>query len=168
MSTGPTGPDSSMDTTGPTGPDSSMDTTGPTGPTYTTIPQPLNPVPLPAPNPIASLSELTNSHNAIVQRENRDRSSLYQLTNPNRGDVRTALLSWTSRGFPPNFTIFSVSVTPPPVCSDGVRRLFGDYVEYLLVTSITSKLTLLQPLLVGMIISYRITGNNLYIQVSKE
>ena len=146
--------------TGPTGSGSSMDATGPTAPTR------LNLTPLAAPNPIATLSELTNSHNAIVQKENRDRVTLGQLTNPNRAAVRTALINWTSRGFPANFSIYSVTVTPPPICSDGVRRVFADYVSYLLGTTIEAQLVLLQPLLVGITISYRVTGNNLYVQVS--
>lgn len=137
--------------------------TGPTGPT---LPVPLNPLPLPAPFPIATLSELTSSHNAIVQKENSDRTTLNQLSTPNRENIRTTLLNWTSRGFPANFPLFSMTVNPPPVCSDGVKRVFSDYVPYLLGTTVAAKLVLLEQQLVGMKLTSVIIGNTIRIQVS--
>lgn len=132
------------------------------------VPTRLNPLPAAAPQPIATLAELTNSHNAISQKENTDRTALGVLSSPVRATVRTALLNWTSRGFPANFPIFSVTVTPPPLCSDGVKRTFAEYVPYLLGCPVSEKLVLLQPLLVGMVISSSTVGNTIRVQVSSS
>ena len=128
----------------------------------------LNTIPPPAPQPIATLAELTNSHNAISQKENADRTALGVLSSPVRATVRTALLNWTSRGFPANFPIFSVTVNPPPLCSDGVKRTFAEYVPYLLGCPVSEKLVELQPLLVGMTVSSSTVGNTLRVQVSSS
>ena len=139
--------------------------TGPTGPT---LPVALSHIPLPAPSPIATLAELASSHNAIVQKENADRTLLSQLSTPNRENVRKTLLNWTSRGFPANFPLFSMTVNPPPVCSDGVKRAFADYVPYLLGSTVAAKLVLLEQQLVGMKLTSVIIGNTVRIQVSSS
>jgi hypothetical protein len=126
----------------------------------------LDPTPLPPPSPIATIDELTQSHNAIVKKENKDKASLTQIANPNRISIRAALISWTSRGFPANFVILSIPISQPNICSDGIQRSIEDYISYLLGNSIHDELTKLQPQLVGITLSYSITNNNLNIQVS--
>ena len=139
--------------------------TGATGP-FNPIPLRLSKFASAPPRPIATLDELITSHDAIVNKETKDRGILSQLSNPNRNEVRKQLLAWTSRGFPTNFVIFSISVIPPQVCSDGTSRNFTEYVSYLLETTIDEKLLLLQPQLVGISISYTIFGNTIRVQVS--
>lgn len=147
-----------------------MDSTGPTGPTDSSrsaILNRLSNVAHAAPRPIATLAELTTSHDAILQKETADKAIVSQISNPNRSAIRASLISWTSRGFPSNFQIFSIMVTPPPICSDGVRRTFAEYVPYLLGGSIADELVKLQPQLVDITLSYTISGNILRIQASK-
>ena len=132
------------------------------------IPGRLNPLAPSAPLPIATLSELATSHDAIVQKETRDKAILSQLITPSRANIRADLLKWTARGFPANFTILSLNVNPPPMCADGVTRSFVDYVQYLLGMTIAAQLVLLQPQLEGIVLSYTINLNNLLVQVSNS
>jgi len=132
------------------------------------IPARLNPLAPSAPLPIATLSELATSHDAIVQKETRDKATLSQLITPSRAHIRADLLKWTARGFPANFTILSLTVTPPHMCADGVTRSFIDYVQYLLGMTIAAQLVLLQPQLEGIVLSYTINLNNLFVQVSNS
>jgi len=154
--------------TGPTGPVTSVVSTNPTGPTgpNPNAPKPLVKTPPLAPHPIATMSELTTSRNAIIKKENNDRAALSVIANPQRGIVRSSLINWTSKGFPANFPIFSVGVMPPPICSDGVQRSFADYVTYLFGTPISAQIDLLQPQIVGIKLSYVISANTIRILVS--
>ena len=131
-------------------------------------PTPLSPTPPSAPSPIATLAELTSSHDAILQKESRDRANLGQIANPDRATVRNTLLNWVSRGFPANFPLITMNVTPPPVCSDGVHRGVSEYVPYILGTTIGAQLVLLQPQLVGISLSSSIVGNSVRVLVSNS
>ena len=124
--------------------------------------------PVVALSPIANIDTLIATvRNARIAVENADRLKLREIASPNRSSVQTKLNTWATRGFPANFVIFSVSVAPPALCSDGVKRALGQYIPYLLGTSIADQLVLLQPLLVGIALSYSISGNTISIQVTK-
>ena len=147
---------------GPSTPDASSGPTGPTGPLA-----PLSKSVKPAPHPIATLDELVNSQAVVTAKETADRVTVSQIVNPDRSSVRNALVAWTGRNFPLNYTILTVSVLPPALCLDGVKRKFEDYVAYLLGSSITDALTKLQPQLPGIKLSYSVSQNKLQVQVSK-
>lgn len=158
-STGPTGP-----TEGSTGPDEEI--TRPTGPG--------EPVPLPVeetgptgPTYIITLDELKTSQQALVRQETVDRIAVSKCMSPDAEELKRRLLQWVSLGLPDGFQIMSTTVTPPQKCSDGVTRPKFEYIEFLLGTTLESKLIALQEKLPGMLLSYSIPDSQLCLHVSK-
>jgi hypothetical protein len=65
--------------------------------------------------------------------------------------------------------VFSITVTPPQVCSDGVVRSLIDYVSYVAGMSIETKLKKLEAKLEGIKIlnSYSETAKTITVHVAK-
>jgi len=156
MDTGPTGfTGSSIDyinsiavsDTGPTGP------SGDTGAT-------LSPY-------ILTLTDLLSSHDALIQKEAADKASLSILTNPDASTIKSSLFQWARLGFPNVFPILSITLTVPPVCSDGTTRTFYDYITYVLGHQVGDDMLLLQAKLPGMKLSYSLDWTSITFHVEK-
>lgn len=165
--TGTTGSIDVMTITQPTG------TTGPTGPTG---PDPSVLMLFPSaqtgpiePPIIASMEELVKSYEATLAQETQDRQILQALLTPSRELFRTQLFQWAGRGFTDRYTIHSLTVTPPRICSDGVVRTFPGYIDYCLdgktMGHITETMASLMP---GIEVSYSIVDNTAFIYVSRS
>ena len=165
--TGPTGPTGE---TGPTGTNEQTEYTGPTGETGPTYDPTLFPTaatgPVEPPQ-IASLEELMQSHAVVVTKETTDRQSLSGLINPLRDQYRPQLFQWAAAGFPPTFVVQMFDITPPNICSDGVTRNVGKYIEYCVGTDMGSVVQSLAALMTGINVAWSTTGNTLNIHVSR-
>jgi len=139
--TGPTGPE-----TGATGPTESLET----GPTY-----------------IITFDELKQTQEALAYRETLDKAKVFMFVEPDSEEVKRRLLQWAGLGFPDGFQISSISLIQPSRCADGVTRTKFQYVEYLLGTSLSEKVQLLQSKLPGMLLSYSLPDSQICLHVSK-
>jgi hypothetical protein len=119
------------------------------------------------PPTIVTMEELMASHAVIVEKEAVDRASLNALVNPTREQYRPQLFQWAAAGFPGIYVVQSFSVTPPDLCSDGVRRDVNAYINYLTGTDMGAIVANIQSLVTGIVVSFSFEGNSARIHVSK-
>jgi hypothetical protein len=178
--TGPTGPTGPIEQTEPTGPSGPTGETGPTGSSgfigNIVIPGPsdevlalfpsANTVTIDPPH-IVTIDELMSSYSAVLVKEANDKSTLSILKTPTRDAFRTQLFQWATLGFPSSYVIQQFTVTPPAVCSDGVTREIGKYIEYCLGFDLGVMIEGLSALMTGIQPAWSIDGNTLMIRVSR-
>lgn len=159
--TGPTGVTGSTGTTGASGPNVFTGGTGyfPTEGTGTTE-SPL----------IASIDELLASREAIQAKEATDKDTLavFLSSTALRQAIRPVLFQWAAVGFVDGQIIYSFTIEPPSICSDGATRSWNDYVTYCMDgTTLSSVLLTLQSNIEGMQLSQSRNGNTFRIHVTK-
>jgi hypothetical protein len=118
---------------------------------------------------VIRLSDLLTDTEVLKQKELQDRQIVDALENPDFTHLRQKLIQWTAAGFPYAFPVFSISVTPPQVCSDGVVRNLCDYIAYVAGMSIETKLKKLEAKLEGIKVlnSYSDTAKTMTVHVAK-
>ena len=122
----------------------------------------------PAESPyIATLDELMASHAAVISQEQTDILSLGALKNPSREGFRTQLFQWAAAGFPDLYLVQSITINPPSICSDGVTRNLGKYIEYCLGTDMGTIIQGIALLMTGIRPSWSTDGNTVRIHVTK-
>ena len=114
-----------------------------------------------------SLAQLQETATGIAMQESLDRASLSPFTSPDLTSLNPTLLQWTSLGFPDTFVLLSFTITPLPVCSDGVSRNFYDYISYLIGNDLSAQTQLFQENFVDISCAYSTSGNTLVINISK-
>ncbi len=148
--------------TGPTEEQTQVQETGSSGP-----PAPEEQVPQ-GPSYLISIDELLGEQIIIEQRETRDRAELAKIANPpDVTQLRNTLLQWAKQGFPYAFPLFSVTLNPPLVCSDGVTRTLYPYIEYLMGESIVDLMAELEAKLQGIKLLNSYSGTIITIHVFK-
>ena len=173
-----TGSTGTQEMTGPTGmpPDlesygammRALEPTGPTGPDPSVLAMFPSAVTGPAEAPtIVTMEELMASHAAIIAKEVTDSHLLLLRVSPTRDAFRPQLFQWASAGFPDLYVVKSISITPPAVCTDGVTREIGKYVEYRIGKNLGEVIDGLKTLMTGIQPSWSIDGNTLRIHVTK-
>lgn len=118
---------------------------------------------------VIRLSDLLTDTEVLRQKESQDRQIVDALENPDFTHLRQKLIQWASAGFPHAFPVFSITVIPPQVCSDGVVRSFLDYIAYLAGMAIEAKLKKLEAKLEGIKIlnSYSDITKTMTVHVTK-
>lgn len=155
---------------GPTGTQGPIDISwipSPTGPSQSVLalfPSATGPVESPY---IATLDELLSSYESTVAQETTDRTALSILINPSRESFRPQLFQWAAAGFPSGYIIQSISINPPNICSDGVTRNVGKYVEYCIGTDLGSVIQSMAALMNGINPSWSTYGNTIRIHVTR-
>jgi len=119
------------------------------------------------PTYIMTITDLMNSHEALVQRESADAVTLSQLSSPDEGVLKSTLFLWARAGFTDIYPVLSLTLTPPGVCADGVSRELFDYVPYLTGKSIAEMMSILQDKLNGIQLSYSLPVNGIVFHASK-
>lgn len=116
---------------------------------------------------IITLDELITSQQVLEQKEAEDKLLADTLDNPNTADFRAKLYQWAVQKFPDSFPVFSVTINPPQVCSDGVTRELYAYIQFCSGMSIAEKLLSLQSKMQGIQVLNSYSGNTITIHVSK-
>jgi len=115
-----------------------------------------------------TFDDLLNSHAAITAKEDSDRSTVVTFTTVSADSLKPNLYKWAAAGFPGGFIVDTISLTPPPVCSDGITRTLTLYFEYLLGTPIATWLQNLETLTKGMMFTFSHNGtNNIVLHITK-
>jgi hypothetical protein len=116
---------------------------------------------------IATLDELLSSYESTVAQETADRTALSVLVNPSRESFRPQLFQWAAAGFPNGYIIQSISINPPNICSDGVSRNVGKYVEYCIGTNLGAIIQSMTALMTGINPTWSTLGNTIRIHVTR-
>jgi hypothetical protein len=120
------------------------------------------------PTYLMTMSQLVTTNAGIIQQENADKALLTKLTAPNSSSLTPSFINWTSQGFPNIYILFSMTLNPPTVCSDGKRRTMYEYVSYLISKDLSTQIQTFQSNFLGMQMSYTITGTTVNIHVTKS
>jgi len=107
-----------------------------------------------------SINDLLNSYEAIVARETADRVSVTSFTLPSVDGLKPELYKWAAAGFPSSYSISTLSLSPPSICSDGVNRTLLQYFEWLLGKQIADWLHSLDEITDGMIFMFSHDGSS--------
>jgi hypothetical protein len=107
-----------------------------------------------------SINDLLNSFEATVVKEAADRSVVAVFTAPSVESLKPALYKWAAAGFPAGYTINTITIAPPTLCSDGVNRKLTFYFEWLLGKPIADWLQALDDVTDGMIFTFSHDGTN--------
>jgi hypothetical protein len=161
---GPTGYTGMTGSTGPTGIDWMPSPTGPSQEVLAMFPSATGPVESPY---IATLDELLSSYESTVAQETVDKSALSVLINPSRESFRPQLFQWAAAGFPSGYIIQTIPINPPNICSDGVTRNVGKYVEYCIGTDLGSVIQSMSALMTGINPTWSTLGNSVRIHVTR-
>lgn len=160
--------------TGPTGSMFPMSYTGGVPPVHTIIrpasmPEPISPTGPQAtgPPPIASIEDLLNSVEATIVKEATDKATLSVLLNPASDTFRTSLLQWASTGFSSGYTLYTLDLIAPTVCSDGSTHDIGGYIMYLTGKSSEDIASNLQSLMSGIKVFHSFLNSSIRIHVSR-
>jgi hypothetical protein len=116
---------------------------------------------------IMTIDELMTSREVLTKKESDDKAIVDTIDRPNTTELKAKLLQWATLNFPDAYAVFSVTVNPPPVCSDGVTRGLYDYIQFCSGVSIAEKLASLQGKMQGIQVLNSYSGNTITIHVSK-
>lgn len=98
---------------------------------------------------------LVSEHDLLLKKEAEDRALANTIEFPDTVAFKAKLMEWASNGFPRGHPVFSVTLSPPAVCSDGVTRNdFVEYAEFLCGTTILEMTTRFSSKLKGITIEY--------------
>jgi hypothetical protein len=109
---------------------------------------PIPPTPT-APVPF-SIDELINSQQVIITKENADRALAVAFANTSIDSIKPILYKWASSGFPGLYCVSTLTLNPPPICSDSITRSLVDYYTYLINMTITEWLASMNAKTSGM------------------
>ena len=151
--TGPTGSNSSL-------PEGQSDATGSTGSIYMGETGP-------PPPPTITLAEILSSTEALSQKEAADKAALEGIGHIGIETLRAKLIQWAVAGFPSAYAIHEVTITPPALCSDGVSRVLGEYIEFCSGKTIHDHVAVLQDVLPDITVSFSYTGFSIQVVVTR-
>ena len=109
---------------------------------------------------ITTLDELVSIREAVIQKEQRDKTALQSMFQPDASKLKTHLIEWASKGFTSDYVVFASQIDPPNVCSDGQTRGFYDYAIYLLGSSFEPFLALLNSQVLGVVFNFFLRDTN--------
>lgn len=123
----------------------------------------------PAPTPVTiALADILNATEVLQQKEAADKSALESIGSVTFETLRTKLIQWGVAGFPNAYTIMTVPIQPPAVCSDGVTRSsLAEYVEFCSGKTIEQHVALLQEKLTDIAASFANVGGAIAVVISK-
>ena len=125
------------------------------------------PAPAPAPVETITLSEILNSREVIARKEAEDRETLESIGTIPSDTLRGQLIQWASIGFPNNYRVKQITITPPSVCSDGMVRALSEYIQYCSMKTIQEHIAVLQARLPDIVVAFTFDGSNIGIVLLK-
>jgi hypothetical protein len=125
-------------------------------------------VPSPDPVPdVLTMDDIMNDHGVILAKEQADRSLIESIGTTSVLSLKPKFVEWYSKGCPPCYPIFSITVVPPAQCSDGVSRSMQEYVEFCTGQPIPYHVSLFQAKLPDIQVSFANFNGSIAVVVSK-
>jgi hypothetical protein len=112
----------------------------------------------PPPPDILTLSEILSDHSLLVAKEQADGDALRSIGTTSVLGIKPLFVEWVSKGYPDNYPLLKVEITPPPVCSDGVVRSLPDYIDFCAGTTLPALIGQLQAKLPDIRVSFANVG----------
>ena len=115
----------------------------------------------PTPPEILTMADILGEQSVLIAKEQADGATLRSFGTASVLGLKPVFVEWASKGFPDNYPLLTVQVTPPPLCSDGVVRSLPDYIEYCAGQSLSSLIDQLQAKLPDIRVAYANLGGSL-------
>ena len=116
---------------------------------------------------ILSLEDLLSDSEVLAQQEQKHKTDIEGISSMTTTSLKPVLLQWAKQGFPGLFEIYRLTITPPTVCSDGIVRSLGDYIEFCSGKPLHEHVDELKKKFTGMDIGFVNYGSYISIVVSK-
>jgi hypothetical protein len=111
--------------------------------------------PIPAPPlPTITLSEILSTREVLIQRETSDKAKLDAIATIPIDELRAKLIAWATADFPNNYPVYSLIISPPAVCSDGVVRELADYIVFCSGKTLTEHIAPVQAMLPDITVAF--------------
>jgi hypothetical protein len=114
-----------------------------------------------------SLSDLLNATAVVRQKELADKDLLESIWNIPVSTLQNTLIQWALSGFPNVTPIQEIHITAPALCSDGVARSLGDYIQFCSGKQMHEHISLLQAKLPDITVAFSYTGWSIQVVVSR-
>ena len=85
---------------------------------------------VPPPPPTILMSEILASQESLLAQEDADKRKLESIGQIPLEGLRAKLIAWAIAGFPNNYSVYDLTMSPPLICSDGVERDLSDYIKF--------------------------------------
>jgi hypothetical protein len=125
------------------------------------------PPPPPPPPDILTLADIENDHVVLLAKEQVDGQAIRSLGTLSVLALKPVFVEWYFKGCPSAYPIYSVSVTPPARCSDGVVRTLAEYIEFCSGTTLLEQVGLFQAKLPDIQVSFANIQGQVALIVSK-
>jgi hypothetical protein len=122
---------------------------------------------VPPPPPQITLADILAASELVAQTEARDKAALESIGTISFETLRVTLIQWAKAGFPNASPLYSVAITPPETCSDGVKRGLADYVPFVTGKTMAELIAPLQARCPEFVVSFATTGPEILIVVSR-
>jgi hypothetical protein len=122
---------------------------------------------VPTPPPQITLADILAAAEVVTQKEEQDKAALESIGTISFETLRVVLIQWAKAGFPNASPLYSVGITPPETCSDGVKRSLSDYVPFVTGKTMPDLIAPLQARCPEFVISFATTGPEILIVVSR-
>jgi hypothetical protein len=107
---------------------------------------------------IITLEDIQNEQIVLLQSETDFKNFLTQnILNVSLASIRPRLIQWATLQYPYGYTLISVPITLPHICSDGIARSASDYIEFCLGTPISEVISTLSKRITGVILTCRVS-----------
>jgi hypothetical protein len=122
---------------------------------------------VPTPPPQITLADILAATEVVTQKEAQDKAQLESIGTISFEALRMTLIQWAKNGFANATPIYSVAVTPPATCSDGVTRSLSDYVPFVTGKTMTELIAPLQARCPEFVVSFATTGPEILVVISR-
>ena len=110
---------------------------------------------------ILTMSDILGEHAILVAKEQADGNALRSFGTASVLGLKPVFVEWASKGFPDNYPLLKVDISPPSICSDGVIRSLPEYIEFCSGNSLSHHIGLLQAKLPDIRVAYANLGGSL-------
>jgi len=117
---------------------------------------------------VITLEDIQNEQTVLLQNETNFKDFLTQnVLNVSLASIRPRLIQWATLNYPYGYTIINVPVSVPEMCSDGIYRSLGSYVEFCLGMTIDNMISALSQRITGVVLSVRLNPSSFEVIVIK-
>jgi hypothetical protein len=113
------------------------------------------------PPDILTMADILGEQSVLVAKEQTDGDAIRSLGTASVLGLKPVFVEWASKGFPDNYPLLKVDISPPSICSDGVIRSLPEYIEFCSGNSLSHHIGLLQAKLPDIRVAYANLGGSL-------
>jgi hypothetical protein len=114
-----------------------------------------------------TLAEIVSATEVIAQKEANDKAALEGIGKIDVETLRAKLIQWAVLGFPNVYPVHEFPLVAPPLCSDGVSRMLGEYITFCSGKTIQEHIAVLQTVLPDITLSFAYTGSSMQVVVTR-